>query len=290
MDFFHITGSIGLFLGIYLQESSHFLHRILPSRSTIQNRISYILYLGLILELCSIIVLPLSTYVLLSSAHIAVFKHILIKDEKRKYSNAETFGSMSILSGCIIVMLFGGAQFTVTRESFRQLFDLYYYLYTFSSLICTLVLRRLGHFAGRIIVETGIPAQISSFAVAGMKIFWICADVFSKPEDGLYMFLALGVSVGVLTMANGFVNQLGKEHDMVIVMGGYYLWSICYSLPLSMFVSAGVGHGLVNYSAVGIGCLLIVPGIFLHSFRKIEYLKAYKENKYQQARAYDFVV
>ena len=280
MEFTHLAGVAGLIIGIWLQESSHFLMSLF-SEPKASRKLNYLLLgLGLVLEFTSLTVIPLTTFVLVSCAHIAVFKHILITDEKRKYSSAETFGTMGILSGCTIAVLFGGIQGKVTQKSYLAVFDLYYYSYTACSLLFTLYFRRKGYFSGRIIVETGIPAQISSFAMAAVKVLWLSMDVYRSFNDLLVMIICIGIAVGTLTVSSSFLTEFEKEHDLVIIMGGYYLWSLCYCLPLGTFISAGVNHSMLNYVAIAFSCVLIIPGIYLHSFTRIEYLKAYKENKY----------
>ena len=72
-------------------------------------------------------------------------------------------------------------------------------------------------------------------------------------------------------------------------MGGYYFWSICYCLPISLFINAGVNHDLINYLAITFSGILIIPGVYLHAFKKIEYLKAYKENNYSKG-GIEFIV
>lgn len=280
MDFTHVTGVTGLIIGIYLQQSCHFVLKVFAEAKSSHKLTLLLMGLGIILEFTSLAVLPLTTYVLVSSMHIAVFKHLLITDEKRKYTSLERFGTMAVISGTSIAVLFGGVQLAATEKEYQGVFDFYYYLYTFCSLLSTLAMRRCGFFSGKIMVETGIPAQVCSFAAAAFKIFWLSADVYKSMYTTLIMITCVGVGTFTLAVSNSFITELSKEHDLVIVMGGYYLWTICYCIPIGLFVKAGVEFNALNYIAILVSGMLVLTGIYLHSFMKIEYLKAYKENKY----------
>ena len=170
MNFAHFAGVLGLILGIYLQKNSHFILCMYPDLKSSRNLNTIFLLLGLLLELTSMAVIPLSTYVLISSIHIAAFKHILIIDENRKYTSSETFGTMGIISGSLIALLFGGIQLEIPKESYLKVFDFYYFAYTLGSLMATLIFRRYRFVSEKVIIETGIPAQIGSFAIAALKI------------------------------------------------------------------------------------------------------------------------
>jgi hypothetical protein len=285
----HITGCIGVFIGSCLQQNSHFMFSMLSTSKSLKKLNTLLLTLGVCLEIASIAVIPLSTYVLLTSLHISVFKHILISDEKRNYSSAETFGTMGILSGSIIVILFGGMQLEFSSYEYYKIYDLYYFTYTGISLAFSLFFRRLGYFSGRIIVETGLSAQVGSFFISGIKIVWLSLEVVDSVDKLVVVGLCLCIIFLSLMISNSFIREFTKDNDLVIVMGGYYIWSICYCLPISMFIDIGVDHTLINKCAVAVSTFLIVPGIYLHSFYKIEYLKAYKEKKQIKVRK-DFIV
>ena len=289
MKFTHFTGIFGLLLGTALQEYCFFQFRTLSLPKSMRNMNVLLLIVGISLEISSLAVIPLSTYVLLSCFHIVFFKHLLITDEKRKYTIVETFGTMAIISGIVICALFGGIQSEINYKAYLRIFDLFYYGYTFVSLVFNLVIRRFGLFSGRIIVETGIPAQISSFAVAALKIFWLSVDSFTYFSEFIVILICLLIICLALLVSNSFICEFCKNNDLVIVMGGYYIWSLAYCVPMSLFMNPGVNHSVINYIAIIIGCSLIVPGIYLHSFTKIEYLKAYKEKK-NFKDAVDFII
>lgn len=287
MNFLYGLSALFLLAGIYLQEYSHFLINSYLESWYISKITKGFICLGLFLEFISMAHLPLSTYVILSSFHILAFKHTLIKDEKRQPSPSESFGNTAILSGCLVILLFGPSQESVSEEDFLNLFDLFYYCYSFASLALTLALRRLGWFSGKIIVETGIISQINSFTLTALKIMWVEIVVYGAGGRG-YGGLCILVAMLGSFLSSSFVRAMMVDFDLVVVMGGYYIWMVFYALPLSWFVRAGIDIGVLNGAAVLFSTGLVVTGVYMHSFTKIEYLKAYKESKMN--RVPDFIV
>lgn len=276
-----------LLSGVYLQEVSHFVINSYIESFFIKKTTRLLIGLGVVFEFLSLAQLPLCTYVVLSSMHVLVFKHVLIKDEKRSFTPAENLGSTAIISGCVILSLFGPEQSEMTTSDLKDLFDPYYYIYTVISLFITLLLRRLGFFSGRILIETGLVSQINSFSICALKVLWIQLIV-SESIEGIYIILCVAIVFFGTLISNSFIRIFLISHDLVIVMGGYFMWSLCYCLPLSLFFKTGVNFTLLNFSALVFACCLIVPGVYLHSFTKIEYLKAYRECKLNKVP--DFIV
>lgn len=276
-----------LLVGVYLQEVSHFVVSSYSESCYVKKTTRVFIGFGIVFEFLSLAQLPLCTYVVLGSLHVLVFKHVLIKDEKRSFTPAENLGSIAIISGCVIVSLFGPEQGEIDPANLKDLFDLYYYMYTVISLFITLFLRRLGFFSGRILIETGLVSQLNSFSICALKVLWIQLIASERIVGTYAMLCVLVVFVGNL-MSNSFIRVFLVSHDLVIVMGGYFMWSLCYCLPLSLFFRTGVGFTWLNFSALVFSCCLIVPGVYLHSFTRIEYLKAYKEGKLNKVP--DFIV
>jgi hypothetical protein len=287
MNFLFGISAGALLAGIYLQEISHFIVISYVQSWYVEKYTSLLIYIGLLLEFVSLAHLPLATYVILSSFHILVFKYSLVKEEKRQLSPSESLGNTAILAGCLVILLFGPRQDIILEEEFSELFDFFYYIYCFGSLFCTLVLRRFGWFAGRIIVETGIVSQVNSFTLTALKILWIELQVFGVGGRG-YAGICLLVSLVGTFLSSSLIRGLQQDNDLVVIMGGYYIWCIFYTLPLSLFVKSGIEVTLLNISALIFSTSLVIPGVYLHSFTRIEYLKAYKEGKQQKTP--DFIV
>lgn len=278
MNYFFSCSLVFLVAGVYLQEISHFIMNSYIESLYITRKTRLLICFGVIFEFFSIAQLPLCTYVVLSSLHILVFKHVLIKDEKRSLTPAENLGSIAILSGCIVISLFGPEQGEIVSEELNELFDPYYYIYTISSLGFTLFLRRQGFFSGRILIETGLVSQINSLGICALKVLWIQLHS-NQVRKGFYIMVCMIITFTATFLSNSFIRVFLITHDLVIVMGGYFMWSLFYCLPLGFFFSTGIKFSVLNLSALMFGSCLVVSGVYFHSFTKIEYLKAYRESK-----------
>jgi len=78
--------------------------------------------------------------------------------------------------------------------------------------------------------------------------------VFSILISGLLALLALHTSSAFLSILHG-------KHDMLVLLGSYYVWLIMYQLPLGVTVlGVDVDWGFAGYAGVTIGGTIAAAG------------------------------
>lgn len=150
------------------------------------------------------------------------------------------------------------------------------------SLTLNLTMRRIGFYEGKVLLETSIPAQIAAFGYGGMKICMYSIEMYVSGYDfSVYLFffsiLVIFVSLSAVSI---FISYFAKQYDLVVVMGGYYLWLICYALPLGVLVvNGGVHYDYRTLFSLCVSTGIVTLGAIMHTYYRIEYLQNFKMNK-----------
>ena len=126
------------------------------------------------------------------------------------------------------------------------------------NLVLNVFMRTIGFYAGKIVFELSIPAQIASFG-------------FSSLESNEFDFFIFGcfliVVVIALVCSNSFIDYFRQKHSESIVFTFYYLWLLCYCFPLGItLVNAGVFYTFSHYFGLFLALGLIGYGTYLHSY------------------------
>mmetsp|Transcript_31468 Transcript_31468/g.31157 ORF Transcript_31468/g.31157 Transcript_31468/m.31157 type:complete len:204 (-) Transcript_31468:45-656(-) len=150
------------------------------------------------------------------------------------------------------------------------------------SLTLNLTMRRLGFYQGKVLLETSIPAQIAAFGYGGLKICMYSIEMYISGYDfSIYLFIFSVIVITVsLSSVSIFLWYYSKQYDLVVVLGGYYLWLICYALPLGVLVvSGGVHYDFKTLCSLTVSTSLVTLGGILHTYYRMEYLQNFKMNK-----------
>ena len=114
--------------------------------------------IGLFFEVFSLMLIPFATFILLGSSHIVFLTATSVYNEYRTFTSQEKAGFMFIISSNLITILFGGMEGEMQAEEFDNLFKVTYFIWMLGSLFANMSLRKMGYYAGKIFVETSIPA------------------------------------------------------------------------------------------------------------------------------------
>ncbi|CAG9315088.1 unnamed protein product [Blepharisma stoltei] len=284
----YLIGIVLLIAGSFFQEFAYFRKSVISLSSTRDCSTSratllLIFTIGLSLEITSLALIPLSTYILFGCAHLICFKLNLISDENRNHSSAEYTGTALMTLGLIVEYMFGARQEEIVDiDEFNNIINGSYFLWMCGSLTLNLTMRRLGFYQGKVLLETSIPAQIAAFGYGGLKICMYSIEMYiSGYEFSIYLFI---FSVFVITISLSSVSiflwYYSKQYDLVVVLGGYYLWLICYALPLGVLVvSGGVHYDFKTLCSLTVSTSLVTLGGILHTYYRMEYLQNFKMNK-----------
>lgn len=257
----NVLGSILLLSSCYIQQilvRAKYKHPKQPPSPQAWGKFAA----GCLLELASLFLLPLPTYALLSSAHILFALPFEL--------NANT---LCMILGCLVVFFFGPSQGQVLHmDEFDGVFNGFYLLWMLCSLGVNLALRRLGFYAGRPILEASIPAQLSTFALGATKIFFLLCDAqtFSQAPLPIYLLCLAVAGIGAQSSA-AFSRILCKQHDYLLVMCSYYLWVICYTVPLAVAaIYAGDFYSPTSCFSVFFSSALLFVALLRHSWAAAE--------------------
>ena len=81
-------------------------------------------------------------------------------------------------------------------------------------------------------------------------------------------------------MSSSFIRVFNKQHDVIVVYGGYQLWSVVWGVVAGFgFVSYAVEYSAVSVASTATAVLLAIFGIFIITFQRVENLKASVDNK-----------
>ena len=114
--------------------------------------------IGLFFEVFALMLIPLATFVLLGSSHIVFLTATSVYNEYRTFTKEEKAGFVFIIASNLTTILFGGMEYDMKAEEFDNLFKVTYFMWMFGCLIANMSLRKMGYYAGKIFVETSIPA------------------------------------------------------------------------------------------------------------------------------------
>jgi len=279
-----VTGGCFIALGAYLQQFALYRKRmqslVLPHKDCSSNRPTLLVMFlcGLGLELGGFVYCSMSTYVLLTSLHLVFFKLNFVNDENRHYSRKEWLGSLLVVVGAVVVVLAGGNQLGIVQQSqYDSVFNWKYFIWMVGSLLMNSSMRKLGFYKGRILLETCLPAQIATFGYASIKIaFYSIEMYFSGFSFSVLLFVCcLIISVVSLCSTGSFLSALWKHYDFVVILGAYYLWILCYTLSLAIFVvNAGVTYEYSNFIAIFFSVVSIGLGVYLHVKQRLDDLES----------------
>ena len=182
-----------------------------------------------------------------------------------------------MLAGIMISLLLCEQQQNLDDISqINHTLNYYYYAWMIISLAINLFLRKMGFWAGRVLVETSIPAQLAAFGYGSLKLICLNLDLYIQnkefsPEEVLSFAAVAFVS---LSCTSSFLKYLSHSHSGELVSIGYYLWLICYCFPIGItLVNPGVEHRTDNLYALVAACTAICCGGYLHTLHKEEELE-----------------
>jgi hypothetical protein len=237
--------------------------------------------IGLVLECFALAHLPLSSHIILASLHVFWFHLNLVNDEGRPYSQGELLGVFAVLVGVLLAVMAAGYQeFILSKAEYDSIFNGFYFVWMLGSLVLNLTLRKLGFYKGKVLLETCLPAQISAFAYGAAKMLILSIEVHSTGEDPYVGLLA--VAAGVLgtsfVLNSAFLAQLCTSYDLVVVLGSYYLWLVCYALPLALsVVNSGVHYSWVNYAVLLLSTAGVCGGVLVLTYSRMDHILTFKK-------------
>lgn len=269
---FHLIGASLLVAGAFLEQLALFRKEFqnAQAKNCTSNRPTLLLVFtcGMCLELFSCMLLPLSTYILLGSVHLVFFKVNLL-DSKSK---TEVIGFWAIALGCLTVLFTGGVQTRdLESQDLDEILNGDYFMWMFGSLLLNLSLRKLGFYQGLPMIEVSLPGQIGAFGYGCIKVCFYSLEMYisSMPLSISLLLWCTVIGLVFLSASSAFVRLLSKKHNLVVVLGGYSIWSIVCGLPLALFiVKAGVHYTPGNYASILISACLIIGGIIPHTHYK----------------------
>lgn len=238
---------------------------------------------GIALEFFALALLPLSSHIILAALHVFWFHLNLVNDEGRPYFHPELIGIFSILVSLLLAVMAAGYQGQVESSSeYDALFNGSYFIWMLGSLAFNLALRKLGFYKDKVFLEACLPAQFSAFSYGAAKMLMLSVEMHSSGKDPYVGLLALSGGVLAISLAvnSAFLQHLCTSHDLVVVIGSYYLWLVCYTLPLALFViNAGVHYSWLNYSVLMIAALGASVGVFIMTYSRIDHIQTSKKSQ-----------
>mmetsp|Transcript_12200 Transcript_12200/g.23140 ORF Transcript_12200/g.23140 Transcript_12200/m.23140 type:complete len:341 (-) Transcript_12200:66-1088(-) len=285
----HLLGVACLSLGSFAQQYCFYRKSLQRNSSTTKQaegvpKIQIVGFvIGIALECFALAILPLSSHIILASLHVFWFHLNLVNDEGRPYFQPELIGIFAILVSLLLAVMAAGFQEQVaTTSEYDSLFNGSYFIWMLGSLSFNLVLRKLGFYKGKVLLETCLPAQISAFAYGAAKMLMLSIEVHTSGKDPYIGLLALAVLVLSTSFAinSAFIGQLCLTHDLVVVIGSYYLWLVCYALPLALFViNAGVHYSWLNYGVLTLSSGGACLGVFILTYSRMDHIQQFKKTQ-----------
>lgn len=165
---------------------------------------------------------------------------------------------------------------------FEDLFNALYFLWSLGSLTLNCTLRRLGFYQGRPLLESCIPAQITALGMGAAKYFQLA--VLSLNEDYYIFSILISAVLALLALhtVSAFLGILIGKHDMLVILGSYYVWLIMYQLPLGVTVlGVDVEWDLYGYAGVTIGATVAAAGAGYVAYERATELE--DEEKHRKA-------
>ena len=174
--------------------------------------------IGLVFDLLSLSFLPLVSYIVLSSSHILFFKIFLSKDQDSGFNNLERLGIVSIVLACFLISF---CQET-SNKPFNVIPDGAFIMWGIIGIGCSLMIRRLGFYSGKVLLEVSIPAQLTVFAVSIVKMGVSVLMSKSSDEFALRQVYPAMLLLWILIGASGsLIKIFCKQSDIIVVCGGY---------------------------------------------------------------------
>jgi len=182
--------------------------------------------------------LPFASYLLLGCIHLVFMTMNTVNEENRYFSPSELSGSFFILISVMITVFMGGAEGEMLMDEFDEVFNVSYFVWMVGSMFANLSLRSMGYYAGKLFVETCIPAQIYIWYLAFLKIGFLSITAYmtgylSSPQ---LIYMSFIISAVAYCIAAPFFNLLTVTAKVSVVYSGYYIWLLSYGLPLAVGV------------------------------------------------------
>ena len=252
------------------------LYKIPLTRSCWENTYTLrgIFFFGVIFEVISASQLSLLQFFILSCAHLLTFKLNYSKDYEVSFVQAEKLSFILFTCAGILTFLVPISNFS-TEEVLLDFFVMYQ--------VCgagiLVVMRKLGFFNRKILLEASIPAHFTVGLIAGCRIL---ADLYLKNEGNPEFFdLKAVVFPSVLAalifmgLSSSFLRGFVKYNDTVVVYGAYLAWTIFFGFVLTYSLQfEKIDKYTMVYLTSG---TLAVSGNLLIVFQRTEYLKAVHE-------------
>lgn len=249
------------------------LYKIPLTRSFWDNTyiLKVIFFSGVIFELISSTRLSLLQFFILSCTHLLSFKLNYAKDHEVSFVQAEKLSFVLLTSAGILTFLVPISNFS-TEEVLLDFFVMYQ--------VCgagiLVVMRKLGFFSRKILLEASIPAHFTVGLIAGGRVLM---DLYLKNEENSEFFdLKTVVFPSVLTaiifigLSSSFLRSFVKYNDTIVVYGAYLTWIIFFGFILTYSLQfEKVDKYTLVYLTSG---TFAISGNLLIVFQRTEYLKA----------------
>ena len=192
----------------------------------------------MLLEIFSLMILPFASYLLLGVIHLVFMTMNTVYEENRYFSPSELSGSFFILISVMITVFMGGAEGEMLMDEFDEVFNVSYFVWMIGSMFANLSLRSMGYYAGKLFVETSIPAQIYIWYLAFLKIGFLSITAYITGYLSSYqlMYMCFTIALIAYCIATPFFNLLAESYNVAEVYSGYYIWLLSYGLPLAIGV------------------------------------------------------
>ena len=255
------------------------LYRIPLSPSYIQKGSCLLLtfIIGMMLDLTSLIFLPLFTYIILSSTHIVFFLLFYIHDQLIEITTAEKSGILLIGLACFTVSIAGACQSEISGMTPDALFI----VFSMTSLLISFAIKRLRFYNSKILLDACIPAQISVLSAGLLKMGAFVLKGSESEDFSIHFLYPLVLMLLVLTgMSSSLIRVFKKQHDIIVIYGGYQMWCLIWSVPVFIaFMNYFVIITSLDIAIYIIAFLSALIGIFMITYQRVENLKQALEEK-----------
>lgn len=166
--------------------------------------------------------------------------------------------------------------------------DVNYFMWMLCSLAFYLTIRRLGYYANRSMLESFLPAQITTFSLGGIKMmcYTIQLYLYGSDLDTALLIVSALIAGIAFAVASSFLQILQRLYNESLVLGTFYLWNICYSIPLALWVMCiGVNYTQKEYIVISVAFVLIGGVMCASIIKRNEYMPLDKDLGRENARA-----
>lgn len=271
--------TLGCFLQQFTLYRESILYKIPFSPTCIQKSSCLLLMfvIGLCLEIISLVFLPFITYMIISTSHLLFFKIQILKDHENLLKKSEKAGLAAIATGCMVTSISGA----VNQKFTKAILDPNYFMCSVISILALFTMRRLGFYNSKAILDTCIPSQLSTISTGMLKMgVYVVYSNALKDIHPSAVFLSVFLIFTLFGLSISFTKVFIKQYDIVVVHGGYQMWNLIWSLPVSvLFIDHSSDYSYLHLGFILIGFIITLSGVLILTYDRVEHLKTSVENK-----------